>query len=121
MVGRAAYKMAKESPGGSRLMIATRELMVLSRSLFRNTLNYHQLLRNACDTNPRRQFKHFRSPSRMFWRSLRGMTPHKTSGGTAALHRLKVFEAIQYPYDQKKRMVIPEALKVIRSKSHRRT
>ena len=95
--------------------------MVLSGSLFRNKLNYHEFLRKSCNTNPRRQFKHFRSPSRMFWRSLRGMTPHKTAKGAAALARLKVFEGIPHPYDQKKRFVVPEALKVVRIKSHRNT
>jgi len=49
------------------------------------------------------------------------MTPHKTSRGKAALQRLKVFEGIPYPYDQRKRMVVPEALKVVRIKSHRKT
>jgi large subunit ribosomal protein L13Ae len=57
----------------------------------------------------------------MFWRSLRGMLPHKTPRGLKALEHLKVFEGIPYPYDQKKRMVVPEALKVVRIKSHRNT
>ena len=35
------------------------------------------------------------------------------------MSRLKVFEGIPFPYDQKKRMVIPQALKVLRMKSHR--
>ena len=34
--------------------------------------------------------------------------------------RLKVFEGIPFPYDQKKRMVIPQALKVLRMKAHRK-
>jgi len=55
----------------------------------------------------------------MFWRSLRGMLPHKSPRGKAALDRLKVFEGIPFPYDHKKRMVVPEALKVLRMKSHR--
>jgi large subunit ribosomal protein L13Ae len=55
----------------------------------------------------------------MFWRSLRGMLPHKEPRGKAALDRLKVFEGIPYPYDHKKRMVVPEALKVLRMKQHR--
>ena len=95
--------------------------MVLSGSLFRNKLTYHEFLRKAVNTNPRRQFKHYRSPSRMFWRNLRGMLPHKTSRGKAALQRLKVFEGMPFPYDHKKRMVVPEALKVLRIKSHRNT
>ena len=56
----------------------------------------------------------------MFWRSLRGMLPHKSPRGKAALDRLKVFEGIPFPYDHKKRMVVPEALKVLRLKAHRK-
>ena len=57
----------------------------------------------------------------MFWRVIRGMLPHKTARGKAALQRLKVFEGIPYPYDGKKRMVVPEALKLLRVKSYRNT
>ena len=121
LVGRLASKCAKEILRGQRVVVVRCEAMVLSGSLFRNRLNYAEFLRKANNTNPRRQFKHFRSPSRMFWRSLRGMTPHKTSRGAAALQRLKVFEGIPYPYDQKKRMVVPEALKCVRIRAHRNT
>lgn len=72
------------------------------------------------NTNPRRGQFHFRAPSRIFWRTVRGMLPHKTPKAAAALGRLKVFEGIPYPYDQKKRMVVPDALKVLRLKSHRK-
>ena len=57
----------------------------------------------------------------MFWRVIRGMLPHKTARGKAALERLKVFEGIPFPYDGKKRMVVPQALKVLRLKSYRRS
>jgi len=57
----------------------------------------------------------------MFWRVIRGMLPHKSPRGKAALQRLKVFEGIPYPYDAKKRMVVPQALKVLRIKSFRKT
>lgn len=39
------------------------------------------------------------------------MIPHKTKRGAAALARLKAYEGIPPPYDKKKRMVIPDALK----------
>ena len=43
-----------------------------------------------------------------------GMVPHKTPRGKEALKRLKVFEGIPPPYDKRKRLVIPSALKVLR-------
>ena len=121
LVGRLASKVAKEILRGQRVVVVRCEQLVISGSLFRNNIKYHEFLRKANNSNPRRNFKHFRSPSRMFWRSLRGMVPHKTAKGAAALQRLKVFEGIPFPYDQKKRMVVPEALKVLRIKSHRNT
>merc|ERR1719247_405665 len=36
------------------------------------------------------------------------------------MDRLKSFEGIPHPYDRKKRMVVPSALKVLRLKLHRR-
>jgi len=57
---------------------------------------------------------HFRAPSRIFYKAVRGMIPHKTSRGAAALERLKVFEGVPPPYDKKKKMVVPQALRVLR-------
>jgi hypothetical protein len=48
------------------------------------------------------------------------MIPHKTARGAAALERLKLFEGIPPPYDRKKRMVVPEALRVLRLKPGRK-
>ena len=42
------------------------------------------------------------------------MIPHKTKRGAAALERLKTFEGVPAPYDKVKRMVVPDALKVLR-------
>ena len=49
-----------------------------------------------------------------------GMLPHKQHRGKAALDRMKSFEGMPAPYDKKKRMVIPAALKVLRMKPRRR-
>ena len=49
-----------------------------------------------------------------------GMVPHKTERGKAAMKRLVCFEGVPPPYDKKKRMVIPAALKVLRLKPGRK-
>ena len=56
----------------------------------------------------------------MFWRTVRGMIPHKTERGAKAMERLKVFEGVPPPYDHKKRMVVPQALRVLRLKPGRK-
>merc|ERR1712174_177472 len=59
-------------------------------------------------------------PSKMFWRTVRGMVPHKTERGKEAMKRLQTFEGVPPPYDKKKRMVVPSALKVLRLKPGRK-
>lgn len=41
------------------------------------------------------------------------MLPHKTERGKQALRRLKAYEGIPPPYDRRKRLVVPGALRVI--------
>lgn len=63
---------------------------------------------------------HFRAPSRVLYKAIRGMVPHKTARGAAALERLKLYEGMPPPYDRKKKMVIPAALRVLRLKPGRK-
>lgn len=63
---------------------------------------------------------HFRAPSRIFYKAVRGMVPHKTARGTSAMERLKVFEGVPPPYDKKKRVVVPQALRVLRLRPGRK-
>merc|ERR1719145_154365 len=72
------------------------------------------------NSNRRKGPKHPRAPSKITWRTIRGMVPHKTPRGAAALDRLKTFEGMPHPYDRKKRMVIPHCLKVLRLRPERR-
>lgn len=120
LVGRLASKLAKELQNGQKVTVVRCELLQKSGSLFRNKLKFHEFLSKTRNTNPRKGHVHFRNPSRIFWRVVRGMLPHKTPKGAAALGRLKVFDGIPFPYDQKKRVVVPDALKVLRLKSHRK-
>lgn len=77
-------------------------------------------MKKRINTNPRRGAKHWRAPSRIFWKCIRGMLPHKLPRGAAALGKLKVFEGVPFPYDQKKRMVIPDALRTLRLQARRK-
>jgi large subunit ribosomal protein L13Ae len=75
----------------------------------------------SMNTNHARGHKHFRSPSKMLWKATRGMVPHKTQRGQQALGRIQVFEGIPEDFVGVKRMVVPNALKVLHSKTHRKT
>ncbi|KAF0758435.1 hypothetical protein AaE_003939 [Aphanomyces astaci] len=86
----------------------------------RNKVKFLQFLNKKSCTNPKKGPLHYRAPSRMFWRTVRGMLPHKTARGAAALQRLKVFDGVPSPYDKVKRLVVPDALRVLRLKANRR-
>lgn len=87
---------------------------------FAALVKYHDFLRKRTLTNPTHGPIHYRAPARIFFRTVRGMLPHKTSRGATAMERLKVFEGIPEPYNSMKRMVVPAALRVLRLKPRRR-
>ncbi|KAF3501643.1 hypothetical protein F2Q69_00040660 [Brassica cretica] len=114
MLGRLASIIAKELLNGQKVVVVRCEEICLSGGLVRQKMKYMRFLRKRMNTKPSHGPIHFRAPSKIFWRTVRGMIPHKTKRGAAALARLKVFEGVPPPYDKVKRMVIPDALKVLR-------
>merc|ERR1712003_545144 len=81
---------------------------------------YAMFKKKRMNSNPKQGPLHYRSPSKILWRTIRGMVPHKTPRGAASLDRLKTYEGIPHPYDRKKRMVIPSCLKVLRIRPERK-
>uniref|UniRef100_A0A2I3HQG7 Large ribosomal subunit protein uL13 n=1 Tax=Nomascus leucogenys TaxID=61853 RepID=A0A2I3HQG7_NOMLE len=102
LLGRLAAIVAKQVLLGRKVVVVGCEGINISGNFYRNKLKYLAFLRPY----------HFRAPSRIFWRT--------TKRGQAALDRLKVFDSIPQPYDKKKRMVVPAALKVVRLKPTRK-
>ncbi|XP_062325786.1 60S ribosomal protein L13a [Osmerus eperlanus] len=120
LLGRLAAIVAKQVLLGHKVVVVRCEGINISGNFYRNKLKYLAFLRKRMNTNPSRGPYHFRAPSRIFWRTVRGMLPHKTKRGQAALERLKVFDGIPPPYDKRKRMVVPAALKIVRLKPTRK-
>ena len=87
--------------------------------MVRNRVKYAQFRKKRMNTNPGKGPYHFKSPARMVWRCIRGMVHQKTKRGQEALGRLSTFEGIPHPYDKKKRVVVPAALRIMRLKSIR--
>ncbi|KAF5400052.1 Large subunit ribosomal protein L13Ae [Paragonimus heterotremus] len=120
LLGRLAATVAKTLLLGQKMVVVRCEQISISGSFYRNKLKYLDFLRKRMSTNPSRGPYHFRAPAKIFWRTVRGMLPHKLQRGKDALNRLKVFEGIPPPYDKKKRMVVPSALRVMRLKQRRK-
>ena len=121
IMGRLASILAKELLAGQRIVVVRCEKMVLTGSLFRRRTEYMEFVHKKHVTNPKRSGPyHYKAPSRMFWRAIRGMLPHKSQRGKAALERLKIFEGIPHPYSLRKRICVPIALKAVRLQSGRK-
>merc|ERR1712110_292606 len=114
LLGRLASIVAKELLSGQKVIVVRCEELNISGSHFRNKLKYKDFLRKRCNVNPQHGPFHLRAPSKIFWRTVRGMVPHKTPRGAAALSHLKVFEGVPPPYDKVNRVVCPQALRVLR-------
>ncbi|KAI9180446.1 hypothetical protein LWI29_019157 [Acer saccharum] len=120
MLGRLASVLAKELLNGQKVVVVRCEEICMSGGLVRQKMKYMRFLRKRMNTKPSHGPIHFRAPAKILWRTIRGMIPHKTKRGAAALARLKTYEGIPPPYDKIKRMVIPDALKVLRlQKGHK--
>ncbi|KIW01173.1 60S ribosomal protein L16 [Verruconis gallopava] len=121
LLGRLASIVAKQLLNGQKIVVVRCEKLNISGEFFRAKLKYQAFMRKQTRFNPTRGGPfHFRAPSKMFWRTVRGMIPHKTARGAAAMERLKTFEGIPPPYDTQKRMVVPQALRVLRLKPGRK-
>merc|ERR1712137_230773 len=89
MLGRLASIVAKQLLNGEHVVVVRCEEITLSGGMMRQRMKYERFLRKRHNTNPVKGPYHFRAPSRILWRTIRGMVPQK-------------------------RMVIPDALKVLR-------
>ncbi|EGG15354.1 S60 ribosomal protein L13a [Cavenderia fasciculata] len=111
LLGRLAAKVAKELLSGQKVTVVRCEGILISGPMRRNLLKWDAFMNLTMNTNHARGPRHYRTPSMMFWRTVRGMLPHKTFRGALALRRFKVFEGIPAPYNTQKKMCVPSALK----------
>lgn len=116
LLGRMASYIARQLQNGQRVVVVRCEKTLISGIHFRQKLKYMDFLRKRTSTNPKKGPIHQKSPSRIVWRVIRGMLPHKTPKGAAAMGRLKCFDGVPLSMNAKKKVVIPDALKSVRLK-----
>jgi len=121
IMGRLASVVAKELLSGQNVVLVRAEGALIGGGFMRNRVVFMEYLNKRTCTNPRKGHYHYRSPAKMLWKCVRGMLPHRTERGKAALQRLKVFEGVPSPYDQLKRVVVPAALSALHTRPGRRT
>lgn len=107
---------------GQKIVIVRAELVGLSGLLYNRKIEYLEWKNKISNCNPRKGGPyHYKAPAKLFWRCIRGMLPHKTARGKAALARLKVFEGVPHPYSVMKKTYVPIALTCVRLKFGRKS
>ena len=109
LLGRLSSVIAKQLLLGQRVVVVRCEDIVMSGNFHRSKLKYLSFLRKRLNINPSRGPYHFRAPSKILWRTIRGMIPHKTVRGNAALKLFKAYEGVPSPYDKKQKLNLPSA------------
>jgi len=121
LLGRLAAIVSKQLLAGQKIVIVRCEEVNISGSYFRNKMRFASFMHKRHIVNPKKHGPfHHRAPSRIIHRTIRGMLPHRTNRGSNALDNLKLYEGMPDPYDRKKKMVIPAALRVLRLKPGRK-
>lgn len=113
LVGRLASVVAKELLNGQEIVVVRCEELEISGTRHRNRKNLQSYLQKRTNTNPKWGPFHHRAPRMMFLKIVRGMLPRKTKRGEEALGRLKTYEGVPPAYAKVKKMVIPDALRIL--------
>ena len=105
LLGRLASIVSKQILNGQKVVVVRCEELNISGEFFRNKLKYHDYLRKATRYNKKKGPFHFRAPSRILYKAIRGMIPHKTARGKAALERLKVSKVSHHHTTRKRELL----------------
>ncbi|CAG0879200.1 unnamed protein product [Darwinula stevensoni] len=116
LLGRLAAVVAKQLLQGQKIVVVRCENMNISGNFFRNKLKYLAFLRKRCNVNPARGPFHFRAPSMIFRRTVRGMLPHKVERGKQALKRLQCYEGVPPRHAKTRKMYCPNSMRVVKLK-----
>lgn len=83
--GRLALTIAKSLFTGQRIGVVRCEQVNINGSFYRNKLEYLDFSLKRTNTKPSRGPFHSSAPSRIEWRTVRGMIPQKTKGGAEVM------------------------------------
>ncbi|KAL7246942.1 hypothetical protein ACSBR2_001953 [Camellia fascicularis] len=74
MLGRLASILAKELLNGQKVVVVRCDEICLSGGLVRQKMKYLRFLRKRMNTKPSHGPIHFRAPSKILWRTIRGLS-----------------------------------------------
>jgi len=122
ILGRLAAVVAKQLLNGQRVVIVRAERIITTGPIERLLREWALYKKKNSVSNPFRGGPwHYKAPAKIAWKCIRGMIPHKTARGAAAMARLKIFEGCPHPYSHMKKVVVTNALKAVMLDSFRKS
>ena len=72
LLGRLSSTIAKQLLNGQKVVVVRCEDINISGNFHRSKLKYLAFLRKRCNVRPSKGPYHFRAPSKILWRTVRG-------------------------------------------------
>jgi len=114
IMGRLASTVAKHLLMGTKIVVLRAERIVMSGHLIRNKLKMMAFRGHKMNTNPRRGPFQYLQPSRMFYRVVRGMLPHRKPRGKRALRLFHCYDGIPPRFAHVKKVKLVTAFRAIK-------
>mmetsp|Transcript_57757 Transcript_57757/g.95837 ORF Transcript_57757/g.95837 Transcript_57757/m.95837 type:complete len:211 (-) Transcript_57757:232-864(-) len=114
ILGRLASTVAKHLMMGTKIIVLRCERIVMSGHHIRNKLKMKSFRGHRMNTNPSRGPFHYCQPSRVFYRVVRGMIPHKTPKGKKTLSLLHCYDGMPPRYQHVRKVRLITAYKALR-------
>eukprot|EP01059_Diplonema_ambulator_P010191 TRINITY_DN201_c0_g1_i1.p1 TRINITY_DN201_c0_g1~~TRINITY_DN201_c0_g1_i1.p1 ORF type:complete len:230 (+),score=107.62 TRINITY_DN201_c0_g1_i1:53-691(+) len=118
LLGRIASIVTKEIQNGKKVTLVRCEETNISGSHIRNKLKMLDFIRKRTLTNPQKGPFHHRAPTAMVTRVIHGMVSKNERNNSKrrllAMKRLRCYEGIPKNLERTKRVVCPQALRVLR-------
>jgi len=114
IMGRLASTVAKHLLMGTKIVVLRAERIVMSGHLIRNKLKMMSFRGHKMNTNPRKGPFQYLQPSRMFYRVVRGMLPHKKPRGKRALRLFHCYDGIPPRFTHVKKVKLVTAFRAIK-------
>jgi large subunit ribosomal protein L13Ae len=94
ILGRLAATVAKHLMMGTKIYVLRCERIVMAGHLIRAKLKFRAFRGHRMCTKPSRGPYHYRAPSHIFYRSVRGMIKHGSARGKNALRLLHCYDGM---------------------------
>jgi len=119
ILGRLASTIAKHLLMGTKVYVLRCERITMAGHFIRWKLKMRSFQRHRANTNPKKGPFHFVAPSRMFYRVVRGMIPHKTCRGKIAMNLLHCFDGVPPRYQFIRKVKVVPAYRHLRLNPNR--